>query len=87
MPILPQPPALNPFKDAAKFETINYTADFENLFTRLDSIENFIHTRRSKNDSIRYLEYLEYQTQHIRVNLKEPIRKKCIQTIPIRDIG
>ena len=87
MPILPQPPALNPLKDAAKFETINYTADFENLFTRLDSIENFIHTRRSKNDSIRYLEYLEYQTQHIRVNLKEPIRKKCIQTIPIRDIG
>ena len=53
MPILPQPPALNPLKDAAKFETINYTADFENLFTRLDSIENFIHTRRSKNDLIR----------------------------------
>ena len=39
MPILPQPPALNPLKDAAKFETINYTTDFENLFTRLDSIE------------------------------------------------
>ena len=41
MPILPQPPALNPFKDAARWinvEAIDYTADFENLFSRLDSI-------------------------------------------------
>ena len=55
MPILPQPPALNPLKDTAKVETIDYTADFENLFTRLNSIEKFIHTGRSKNDLIRYI--------------------------------
>ena len=55
MPILSQPPALNPLKDAAKVETIDYTADFENLFTCLDSIEKFIHTGRSKNDLIRYI--------------------------------
>ena len=55
MLILPQPPALNPLKDAAKVETIDYTADFENLFTCLDSIEKFIHTGRSKNDLIRYI--------------------------------
>ena len=30
-------------------------ADFENLFTYLDSIEKFIHTERSKNDLIRYI--------------------------------
>ena len=53
MPILPQPSALNPLKDAAKVEAIDYTADFENLFTRLNFIEKFIHTGRSKNDLIR----------------------------------
>ena len=55
IPILPQPPTLNPLKDAAKVEAIDYTADFENLFTCLDSIEKFIHTGRSKNDLIRYI--------------------------------
>ena len=55
MLILPQPPALNPLKDAAKVEAIDYKADFENLFTRLDFFENFIHTGRSKNDLIRYI--------------------------------
>ena len=70
MPILPQPLALNPLKDVAKVEAIDYTADFENLFTRLDSIEKFIHTGRSKNDLIRYIPGITkpaYQG-----NLKEP---------------
>ena len=31
MPILPQPLALNPLKDTAKVDAIDYTADFENL--------------------------------------------------------
>ena len=48
MPISPQPPALNPLKDPAKVETIDYTKDFENLFTPLHSIEKFIHTGRLK---------------------------------------
>ena len=55
MPILPRPPALNSLKDAAKVEAIDYTADFESLFTRLDPVEKFIHTGRSKNDLITYI--------------------------------
>ena len=39
MSILPLLLALNPLKDAAKVEAIDYMTDFENLFTRLDSIE------------------------------------------------
>ena len=31
MPILPQPLVLNPLKDTAKVDAIDYTADFENL--------------------------------------------------------
>ena len=46
MPILPRQPALNPLKNAAKVQEIDYTTDFENLFMRLDSIEKFIHTGR-----------------------------------------
>ena len=55
MPILPQPPALNSLKDAAKVEAIDYPADFESLFTRLDPFEKFIHTGKSKTDLIRYI--------------------------------
>ena len=55
MPILPQWLVLNPLKDAAKVDAIDYRADFENLFTRLDSIEKFIHTGKTKNDLIRYI--------------------------------
>ena len=50
MPILPQSTALKQLKEAAKFEAIDYTADFEKLVTHLDSIENVIHTVRSKNN-------------------------------------
>ena len=55
MPILPQQPALNPLINAAKVQAIDYTTDFEHLFMRLDSIEKFIHTGRSKNGLRRYI--------------------------------
>ena len=53
--MLPQPPTLNPLKDAAKVDAIDYTADCENLFMRLDSIEKFIHSGKTKNVLIRYI--------------------------------
>ena len=37
MPTLPPTPTLNLMKDAAKVEALDYTADFENLFGRLDA--------------------------------------------------
>ena len=64
MAILPQTPALNPLKDAAKVEAIDYPADFENLFTHLDSIGKFIHTGRSKNDLIRYIPGITKPAHH-----------------------
>ena len=53
--ILPQPPALNQLKDAAKVKAIDHTAYFENLFMHLDSIEKFMHTGRLKNNLIGYI--------------------------------
>ena len=48
MPILRPAPTLNPMKDVAKVEAIDYTADFENLFGRLDAHTKFYHTGKTK---------------------------------------
>ena len=55
MPILPPAPTLNPMKDVAKVEAIDYTADFENLFGRLDAHTKFYHTGKTKKDLVRYI--------------------------------
>ena len=44
MPITPQPLALNPLKDAAQIGEIDYTADFENLFSRMDDFNKIFKT-------------------------------------------
>ena len=36
MPIIPQPLALNPLKDMTQVDEINDTADFDNLYLRMD---------------------------------------------------
>ena len=41
MPIVPELTVLNPLKDAAKVEAIDYSPDFENLFARFDSFNKF----------------------------------------------
>ena len=55
MVILPPALALNPMKDAAKVETIDYTADFENLFGRFEAYTKFCNTGKTKNDLLRYI--------------------------------
>ena len=48
MPILPQPTALNPLKDAAKVKAIGYSPDFENLFASFDSFNKFYNSGKTK---------------------------------------
>ena len=55
MPILPQPTALNPLKDAAKVEAIGYSPDFENLFASFDSFNKFYNSGKTKNELVRYI--------------------------------
>ena len=74
MRVFPHPAALNPLKDAAKVEAIDFTAGFENLFTLLDYIEKCIHTRRSKNALIRYtpgITKLAHQGQRLGTLMKK----------------
>ena len=53
MPILPQRTALNPSKDAAKVEPIDYSPDFENSFARFDSFNKFYNSGKTKTDLVR----------------------------------
>ena len=53
MPILPAAPTLNPLKDSAKVEGIDYTADIENLFHWFDACTKFYNTGKTKNDLLR----------------------------------
>ena len=52
-PILPAAPTLNPLKDSAKVEGIDYTADIENLFHWFDAYTKLYNTGKTKNDLLR----------------------------------
>ena len=41
MPITSQPLTLNPLKDMAQVDEIDYTADFDNLCSRMDDFDKF----------------------------------------------
>ena len=55
MPLLPPAPTLNPLKDAAEVEAIDYTAHFENLLGWFDAHTKFYNTGKTKNGSVRYI--------------------------------
>ena len=52
MPILPQPPALNPLKDAAGLSAVDYTADFDGLYKRIDNLVKIFKTRKGPGQLI-----------------------------------
>ena len=39
MPVVPQVLTLNPLKDEAKVDEIDYSADFDNLFFKMDDFQ------------------------------------------------
>ena len=41
MPVTPQALTLNPLKDAEKVDEIDYYADFDNLFFKMDDFDKF----------------------------------------------
>ena len=46
---------LNPMKDAAKVEAIDYTTDFKNLFGWFDAYTKFYNIGKTKNHFVRYI--------------------------------
>ena len=41
MPVTPQALTLNLLKEAAKVDEIDYSADFDNLFSKMDDFDKF----------------------------------------------
>ena len=46
MPVLPQPLSLNPLKDMAKVDQVDYLADFDNLYSKMDDFDSFCQNRQ-----------------------------------------
>ena len=66
MLITPQMLALNPLKDAPQVDEIDYTADFDNLFSRMDDFNKFFNTGKISYNMLKYipgLAKLGYQGQ------------------------
>ena len=55
MPILPQPLALNPLKDMPKVEEVDYTADFDNLYLKVDDFKKFFKSGKISYRMLRYI--------------------------------
>ena len=66
MPITPQLLALNPLEDAEQVNEIDYTVDFDNLFSRMDDFNKFFKTGKKSYNMLKYipgLAKLGYQGQ------------------------
>ena len=66
MPVLPQPLSLNSLKDMAKVGEVNYLADFDNLYLKMDGFDIFVKTAKVSYNMPRYIPGLakvEYQGQ------------------------
>ena len=46
MSITPQPLVLNPLKDMMQVDEIDYTADFDNLYSGMNDFDKFFNTER-----------------------------------------
>ena len=82
MPILPPAPTLNPRKNAAKVEAVDYTADFENLFIWFDAYTKVYNTGKTKNNLVGYIPGLK--KPHTKDKLTEHLLKKLTLTILIK---
>ena len=70
MSITLQPLTLNPLKDKAQVDEINYTADFDNLYSRMDEFDKFFQIGKISYNMLKYIPGLAkigYQGQlHLR---------------------
>ena len=67
----------NLLKDAAKVESIDYSAEFDNLYTRMDNLWKLFNDEQMSTDLIRYI-YQDQLKLHIRGKLNQQrVKKKC----------
>ena len=52
---LPPTSALNPLDDTVGINAVDYAADFESLYKKVDNLEKFIKTGRAPGKLVRYI--------------------------------
>ena len=55
IPVLRQPLSLNPLKYMAKVDEVGYSADFENLYLKMDDFDKFFRTGKVSYNMLRYI--------------------------------
>ena len=50
-----QPLALNPLKDMAQVDELDYTADFDNLYPKTDDLEKFFKNGKLSYNMLKYI--------------------------------
>ena len=58
MPVLPQPLNLNPLKDMAKVDKVDYLADFDALYSKMDYFDKFFRNGKVSYNMLRYIPVL-----------------------------
>ena len=75
MSVTPQPLALNLLKDVLKVDKINFTADFDNLFSRMDNFHKFFKTGKISYNMVRYIPGMAKAAYHGQLKGTETKRK------------
>ena len=55
MPVLPQPLSLNSWKDKAKADKVDYSADFDKLFSKMNDFDKIFRTGKVSYNMLRYI--------------------------------
>ena len=87
MPVLPLPLSLSPLKDMAKVDEVDYLADFNNLFSKMDDFEKFFKTGKVSYNMLRYrpgLAKVDYQVRYIEQKRKGNMQTTLTKTISYR---
>ena len=58
MPVLSQPLSLNSLKDMAKVDQVDFSADFDNLHSKMDNFDKFFRTGKVSYNKLRYMPIL-----------------------------
>ena len=53
MSVLPQSLNLNPLKEMAKVDDVDYSADFDNLYSKMDGFDKFSRTGKASYNMLR----------------------------------
>ena len=84
VPNYPPPTSLNPLKDAVGVSAVDYSAEFDGLYKRLNSVKTLLEKKKAPGELIRYLPGLAkplYQGQ-----LKGTLPKKAYVDDTYKDL-